>query len=137
MALGEKEQLLKEGEKEREAWRQRDQALAMVLQEKEALIHDLKEGLQSCQNDAQVMCTHKGVIPTWVYMHAKPGKPDPLTLQVNLPENGLGTLPFTTVSIHLKIRWANHSRVSHMGRALCNDSLKGPKTAASVRVRSS
>ncbi|XP_076593633.1 uncharacterized protein LOC143324789 [Chaetodon auriga] len=46
VALGEKEQLLKEVEKERELWRQRDQALTTVLQEKEALIHCLKEELE-------------------------------------------------------------------------------------------
>ncbi|XP_035528216.1 uncharacterized protein si:ch73-95l15.5 isoform X2 [Morone saxatilis] len=45
VALGEKERLLKEVEKEREVWRQRDQALTTVLQEKEALIHRLKENL--------------------------------------------------------------------------------------------
>ncbi|XP_041798732.1 uncharacterized protein si:ch73-95l15.5 isoform X2 [Chelmon rostratus] len=46
VALGEKEQLLKEVEKERELWRQRDRALATVLQEKEALIHCLREDLK-------------------------------------------------------------------------------------------
>ncbi|XP_037641080.1 uncharacterized protein si:ch73-95l15.5 [Sebastes umbrosus] len=49
VALGEKERLLKEAEKEREMWRQRDQALATVLQEKEALIQEL----ESCQKDGQ------------------------------------------------------------------------------------
>ncbi|XP_070691328.1 myosin-9 [Pempheris klunzingeri] len=43
VALVEKERLLTEVEKEREVWRQRDQALGTVLQEKEALIHDLKD----------------------------------------------------------------------------------------------
>ncbi|KAG7216554.1 hypothetical protein INR49_002041, partial [Caranx melampygus] len=42
VALGEKEQQLKEVEKEREVWRQRDQALTAVLQEKEVLIRCLK-----------------------------------------------------------------------------------------------
>lgn len=46
VALGEKEQLLKEVEKERELWRQRDGALTAVLQEKEALIHTFKEQLE-------------------------------------------------------------------------------------------
>ncbi|XP_070767888.1 putative leucine-rich repeat-containing protein DDB_G0290503 [Enoplosus armatus] len=50
VALGEKERLLKEMEKEREMWRQRDRALTTVLQEKEALIHYLKE---ERQKDAQ------------------------------------------------------------------------------------
>lgn len=64
MALGEKERLLKEVEKEREVWRQRDRALATVLQEKEALIHYLKEELESRRKDAQVIYVHKSVIPT-------------------------------------------------------------------------
>ncbi|XP_059194864.1 putative leucine-rich repeat-containing protein DDB_G0290503 [Centropristis striata] len=49
VALGEKDRLLKEVEKEREVWRQRDRALATVLQEKEALIQEL----ESCQKDVQ------------------------------------------------------------------------------------
>lgn len=55
MALGEKERLLKEVEKERELWRQRDRALATVLQEKEALTRYLKEELQSRPKDVQVI----------------------------------------------------------------------------------
>uniref|UniRef100_A0A3B4TPW0 Si:ch73-95l15.5 n=1 Tax=Seriola dumerili TaxID=41447 RepID=A0A3B4TPW0_SERDU len=55
VALGEKEQLLKEGEKEREVWRQRDRALAAVLQEKEAVIHCLKEGLEIRHKDVQAL----------------------------------------------------------------------------------
>ncbi|XP_008279315.1 golgin IMH1 isoform X2 [Stegastes partitus] len=47
VALGEKELLLKEVEKEREVWRQRDGALAAVLQEKEALIHSFREQLEA------------------------------------------------------------------------------------------
>uniref|UniRef100_A0A3Q2VK66 Si:ch73-95l15.5 n=1 Tax=Haplochromis burtoni TaxID=8153 RepID=A0A3Q2VK66_HAPBU len=47
VALGEKEQLLKEVEKERELWRQRDGALTAVLQEKEALICTFKEQLEA------------------------------------------------------------------------------------------
>uniref|UniRef100_A0A3B5A7R4 Golgin IMH1-like n=1 Tax=Stegastes partitus TaxID=144197 RepID=A0A3B5A7R4_9TELE len=49
VALGEKELLLKEVEKEREVWRQRDGALAAVLQEKEALIHSFREQLEQSQ----------------------------------------------------------------------------------------
>ncbi|KAK9514216.1 hypothetical protein VZT92_027697 [Zoarces viviparus] len=49
VALEEKERRLKEVEKEREVWRQRDCALATVLQEKEALIQELA----SCQKDVQ------------------------------------------------------------------------------------
>ncbi|XP_032374967.1 putative leucine-rich repeat-containing protein DDB_G0290503 [Etheostoma spectabile] len=49
VALGEKERLLREGEKERELWRQRDRAVAAVLQEKEALIQEL----ESRQKDVQ------------------------------------------------------------------------------------
>ncbi|XP_060905978.1 uncharacterized protein si:ch73-95l15.5 isoform X1 [Labrus mixtus] len=55
VALGEKEHLLKEVEKEREVWKQKDRALATVLQEKEALIHYLKEELKKCQKDAQAL----------------------------------------------------------------------------------
>ncbi|XP_039974392.1 uncharacterized protein si:ch73-95l15.5 isoform X2 [Xiphias gladius] len=55
VALGEKERLLKEVEKEREVWRQRDRALAAVLQEKEALIRCLKEELESRQRDVQAL----------------------------------------------------------------------------------
>ncbi|XP_050932041.1 putative leucine-rich repeat-containing protein DDB_G0290503 [Lates calcarifer] len=49
VALGEKEGLLKEVEKEKEVWRQRDRALAAVLQEKDSLIHCLKEELEKRQ----------------------------------------------------------------------------------------
>ncbi|XP_033968542.1 uncharacterized protein si:ch73-95l15.5 [Trematomus bernacchii] len=49
VALGEKERLLMEVEKEREVWRQRDRALATVLQEKDALIQEL----ESCRKDTQ------------------------------------------------------------------------------------
>lgn len=62
VALGEKERLLKEAEKEKEMWRQRDQALTTVLQEKEVLIHYLKEELESHQKDVQVTYVHLGVI---------------------------------------------------------------------------
>lgn len=59
MALGEKERLLKEVEKEREVWRQRDRALDTVLQEKETLIHCLKEELENCQKDEKVITEGK------------------------------------------------------------------------------
>ncbi|KAF3692262.1 hypothetical protein EXN66_Car007938 [Channa argus] len=53
VALGDKEHLLKEAENEKEVWRQRDRALAAVIQEKEALIDCLKQQLASCQKDVQ------------------------------------------------------------------------------------
>ncbi|XP_047455331.1 uncharacterized protein si:ch73-95l15.5 [Mugil cephalus] len=53
VTLGEKEQLLKEVEKEREVWRRRDEALAAVLQEKEALVQDMKH-LEIVQKGAEV-----------------------------------------------------------------------------------
>lgn len=59
VALGEKERLLKEVEKEREVWRQRDRALDTVLQEKETLIHCLKEELENCQKDEKVITEGK------------------------------------------------------------------------------
>lgn len=49
MALGEKEWLLREVEKEREVWRQRDRALATVLQEKDQLTQNLRQQLERCQ----------------------------------------------------------------------------------------
>ncbi|XP_029360753.1 interaptin [Echeneis naucrates] len=52
-ALGEKEQLLKEVDKEREVWRKKVQALTAVLQEKEALIQRLKEEPQGRHIDGQ------------------------------------------------------------------------------------
>lgn len=55
MALGEKERLLKEVEKEREVWRQRDRALALVLQEKEALIDYLEVEQEHRRKDVKVM----------------------------------------------------------------------------------
>ncbi|TNN39350.1 hypothetical protein EYF80_050476 [Liparis tanakae] len=48
-ALEERERLLKEVEKEREVWKQRDCALATVLQEKDALIQDLA----NCHKDVE------------------------------------------------------------------------------------
>ncbi|XP_041648461.1 uncharacterized protein si:ch73-95l15.5 [Cheilinus undulatus] len=55
VALGEKEHLLKEVEKEREVWKQKDRALSTVLQEKEALIQYLKEELEKSQKDAKAL----------------------------------------------------------------------------------
>lgn len=46
VALGEKEQKLKEVEKEVELWRRKDRALTTVLQEKEAQISFLQTALQ-------------------------------------------------------------------------------------------
>uniref|UniRef100_A0A1A8K1H0 Uncharacterized protein n=1 Tax=Nothobranchius kuhntae TaxID=321403 RepID=A0A1A8K1H0_NOTKU len=43
VSLREKECLLKEVEEERELWRRRDGALAVVLQEKEVLIRNLRQ----------------------------------------------------------------------------------------------
>ena len=59
MSLGEKECLLKEVQKEREVWRQRDQALAAVQQEKDNLIHCLKEELET---NMQVINALRGVL---------------------------------------------------------------------------
>ncbi|XP_062254772.1 uncharacterized protein si:ch73-95l15.5 isoform X1 [Platichthys flesus] len=53
VSLGEKECLLKEVQKEREVWRQRDQALAAVQQEKDDLIRCLKEELET---NLQALC---------------------------------------------------------------------------------
>ncbi|KAM4600776.1 uncharacterized protein ACJ7VT_020663 [Polymixia lowei] len=55
LALGEKEQILKEVDKEREVWRRRDRALTAALQEKQALLLCLKEELESCQKDVQAL----------------------------------------------------------------------------------
>ncbi|XP_042279165.1 uncharacterized protein si:ch73-95l15.5 isoform X1 [Thunnus maccoyii] len=55
VTLREKERLLEEVQNEREVWRQRDRALAAVLQEKETLIRCLKEKLESCQKDVQTL----------------------------------------------------------------------------------
>lgn len=54
MSLGEKERLLSEVEKDREVWGQRDTALAVVLQEKEAVICCLKKEQANYQKDVQV-----------------------------------------------------------------------------------
>lgn len=49
MALGEKERLLREVDKEREVWRQRDRALSTVLQEKDQVTQNLRQELERCQ----------------------------------------------------------------------------------------
>ncbi|XP_055781654.1 uncharacterized protein LOC129857437 isoform X1 [Salvelinus fontinalis] len=53
--LFEKERVQREVQKEREVWRQRDQALTAVLQEKESLLLCLKEALESSQKDMQAL----------------------------------------------------------------------------------
>ncbi|XP_056142648.1 uncharacterized protein si:ch73-95l15.5 [Lampris incognitus] len=55
LALAEKEQMQREVEKERAVWRSRDQALTAVLQEKETLLHCLKEELESCKSNMQAL----------------------------------------------------------------------------------
>ena len=61
MELVEKERVQREVQKEREVWRQRDQALTAVLQEKESLLLCLKEALESSQKDMQV----RGITSTY------------------------------------------------------------------------
>ncbi|XP_048882947.1 uncharacterized protein si:ch73-95l15.5 [Brienomyrus brachyistius] len=53
--LGERERVLREGQLEREAWRQRDQALTRLLQEKESLTCCLNEALESALKDVQAL----------------------------------------------------------------------------------
>ncbi|XP_024253228.2 uncharacterized protein si:ch73-95l15.5 isoform X2 [Oncorhynchus tshawytscha] len=53
--LVEKEQVQREGQKEKEVWRQRDLALKAVLLEKESLLLCLKEALESSQKDMQAL----------------------------------------------------------------------------------
>ncbi|XP_038832906.1 uncharacterized protein LOC120031293 isoform X1 [Salvelinus namaycush] len=53
--LVEKERGHREVQKEREVWRQRDQALKAVLQEKESLLLCLKQALESSQKDMQAL----------------------------------------------------------------------------------
>ncbi|XP_024252243.2 uncharacterized protein LOC112230241 isoform X3 [Oncorhynchus tshawytscha] len=55
LELVEKERVQREVQKEREVWRQRDQALTAVLQEKESLLLCLKEALKSSQKDMQAL----------------------------------------------------------------------------------
>lgn len=54
MELAEKTQSLKDVQKERELWKERDSALEKVLQEKEALIARLQQAIESSQKDVQV-----------------------------------------------------------------------------------
>ncbi|XP_077384491.1 uncharacterized protein LOC144023072 [Festucalex cinctus] len=54
-ALGEKQRLLQELEKEREVWKQRDRALAATMHEKEEVIRVLKVELESCMKDIQAL----------------------------------------------------------------------------------
>uniref|UniRef100_A0A4W5L1W6 Short myomegalin-like EB1 binding protein N-terminal domain-containing protein n=1 Tax=Hucho hucho TaxID=62062 RepID=A0A4W5L1W6_9TELE len=53
--LVEKERVQREVQKESEVWRQRDQTLTAVLQEKESLLLCLKEALESSQKDMQAL----------------------------------------------------------------------------------
>ncbi|KAI3361322.1 hypothetical protein L3Q82_013497 [Scortum barcoo] len=62
VALGEREQLLKEAEKEREVWRQTDRALATVLQEKEALIRSLKQELENVVSEKEALSDSAGAL---------------------------------------------------------------------------
>lgn len=55
VALGDKERVQKDMETEREVWRQKNQALTAVLQEKEALLLCLKQELHNCQKDVQAL----------------------------------------------------------------------------------
>ncbi|XP_034554072.1 uncharacterized protein si:ch73-95l15.5 [Notolabrus celidotus] len=64
VALGEKEHLLEEVEKEREVWKQKDRALSTVLQEKEALIQCLKEELK--KKDAQGLTGGGPQLAAWL-----------------------------------------------------------------------
>lgn len=53
VSLGEKDHLLKEAEKERELWSEKNGALAAVLKEKDALVLNLKQQLEVGSNDDQ------------------------------------------------------------------------------------
>lgn len=66
-ALREKEKLLDDAVKEREVWTQRERAVAVLLQEKEALVHVLTEELESCQKDVQVLRAHTDVVGRYIY----------------------------------------------------------------------
>ncbi|XP_077432480.1 uncharacterized protein LOC144058110 [Vanacampus margaritifer] len=54
-ALGEKQRLLQELEKEREVWKQRDRALAATMQEQDEVVRLLKVELESCMKDIQAL----------------------------------------------------------------------------------
>lgn len=62
VALGEKQRLLLEMEKEREVWRQRGRALAATMHEKEEVVRVLKVELESCMKDVQVQMDKKLLI---------------------------------------------------------------------------
>ncbi|XP_018596302.1 uncharacterized protein LOC108927458 isoform X2 [Scleropages formosus] len=55
LEVSERERAQKEGQREKEVWRQRDQTMTALLQEKEALICFLKEALDSAQRDIQAL----------------------------------------------------------------------------------
>ncbi|XP_051922340.1 uncharacterized protein si:ch73-95l15.5 [Hippocampus zosterae] len=55
VALGEKQRLLLEMEKEREVWRQRERALAATMHDKEEVVRLLKVELESCMKDVQAL----------------------------------------------------------------------------------
>ncbi|MFT7805303.1 uncharacterized protein LOC108927458 isoform X1 [Arapaima gigas] len=55
LELGELERAQREGQREGEVWRERDQTMTVLLQEKDALIDCLKEALESAQRDIQAL----------------------------------------------------------------------------------
>ncbi|XP_037129747.1 uncharacterized protein si:ch73-95l15.5 isoform X1 [Syngnathus acus] len=55
LALAEKQRFLQELETEREVWRQREQALAATMNEKDELVRVLKVELESCMKDVQAL----------------------------------------------------------------------------------
>lgn len=63
VSLGEKEQKLKEVEKEVELWRQKDRALTTVLQEKEAQISLLQTALQEVIKHVCLLSGSSGSLP--------------------------------------------------------------------------
>ena len=56
----------KQVQKEREVWRQREQTLSAVIQEKEELLHYQKEVLESCQKDVQVRELSLQLLSKWM-----------------------------------------------------------------------
>lgn len=56
----------KQVQKEREVWRQREQTLSAVIQEKEELLHYQKEVLESCQKDVQVRELSLQILSKWM-----------------------------------------------------------------------
>ncbi|KAJ8288055.1 hypothetical protein COCON_G00007140 [Conger conger] len=53
--LGERDKVQREEQQEKEAWRERDQAMMAILKEKEALTSSLKEALESSRRDVQAL----------------------------------------------------------------------------------